>query len=376
MRNLRQFLAASALVTILSAGATAQDEGVLRALRLTRGKDNPRNSEGAFVRLQDGRVMFVYTHFTGGGGDHAKAHLAARFSADEGKTWTDKDITVVPNGGDMNVMSVSLLRLKGGEIALFYLRKNSLTDCRPCLRLSRDDGKTWSEPRPCIPDEEVGYYVLNNDRAVQLKSGRIVLPLALHNTPKQNKFDGRALILCTLSDDGGKTWRRSKDARKAKSPEGREVTLQEPGVVELKDGLLMQFCRTDAGRQYLSFSKDGGDAWEEFKPSDLISPLSPASIKRIPRTGDLLVVWNNHENIDAERKGKRTPFHAAVSRDDGKTWQKSKVIEDDPDGWYCYTAVEFVGEFVLLGHCAGDRKKDGGLAVTQITRFPLDWLYR
>ena len=55
--------------------------------------------------------------------------------------------------------------------------------------------------------------------------------------------------------------------------------------------------------------------------------------------------------------------------------EKIKTLEDDPGGWYCYTAVMFVGDGVLLGHCAGQRKT-GGLALTQITRFSLDWLYR
>jgi len=41
-------------------------------------------------------------------------------------------------------MSVSLLRLQNGEIALFYLLKNSEQDCRPVMRLSRDEGTTWS----------------------------------------------------------------------------------------------------------------------------------------------------------------------------------------------------------------------------------------
>ena len=382
-RSARRFgpaLAACTVAAILAAGAAAQEEGVQRALRLEPGKGNPRNSEGAFVRLKDGRVMFAYTHFTGGSGDHAQAHLAARFSADEGGTWTEKDAAVVPYEGGLNVMSVSLLRLKGGEIALFYLRKTSRTDCRPQLRLSRDEGKTWSEPRTCIPDAEIGYYVLNNDRAVQLKSGRmagrIVLPVAQHHGPGQSKYDSRATMLCYLSDDGGKTWRRSRDARRAKSPEGKEVMLQEPGVVELKDGRLMMFCRTDAGSQYVSFSADGGDGWEELKPSTLISPLSPASIKRIPKTGDLVAVWNDHANIDQKLKGKRTPLVAAVSKDDGKTWGKPKTIEGDPDGWYCYTAIEFVGDWVLLGHCAGDRRKGNGLATTQITRMKVDWVYR
>jgi photosystem II stability/assembly factor-like uncharacterized protein len=215
----------------------------------------------------------------------------------------------------------------------------------------------------------VGYNVLNNDRAVQLKSGRLVLPVALHNTPAQNKFDSRGVISCYLSDDNGKTWRQSKTRQ-----QGDKLTLQEPGVIELKEGRLMMFCRTPHGSQYVSYSQDQGDTWTAFEPSNIQSPQSPATIERIPQTGDLLMVWNNHDNVDEVYRGKRTPFHVAVSRDEGKTWEKIKTLEDDPNGWYCYTAMAFVGDHVLLGHCAGDRR-NGGLNTTQITRFSLDWLY-
>ncbi len=341
--------------------------GVDKSRLLPPGPDNPRNSEGDFIELKDGRVMFIYTHFTGGASDHAAAHLAARFSNDQGKNWTREDVVVLEREGNFNSMSVSLLRLKTGEIALFYLRKNSLTDCRPLMRISTDEAKTWSEPVLCI--SEIGYYVLNNDRAVQLKNGRLILPVSMHNNPEQNKFDGRGVISCFLSDDKGKTWRQSRTRQK-----GGGLTLQEPGVVELADGRLMMFCRTPHGSQYLSYSEDQGDTWSEFKPSNIISPQSPASIERIPKTGDLILVWNNHADVDPKYKGKRTPYNVAISRDEGKTWEKIKTLEDDLNGWYCYTAVEFVGDYVLFGHCAGDRRQ-GGLNTTQITRFSLDWLY-
>jgi hypothetical protein len=145
--------------------------------------------------------------------------------------------------------------------------------------------------------------------------------------------------------------------------------------MELKDGRLLMLCRTDLGCQYRSYSADGGNTWSPAEPTDIKSPVSPASVKRIPRTGDLLLVWNDHSRVDVARRGKRTPLTAAVSRDDGKTWGNGKVLEDDPDGWYCYTAIAFVGDRVLLGHCAGNRKT-GGLNRTQITVFTLDWLYR
>jgi sialidase-1 len=64
----------------------------------------------------------------------------------------------------------------------------------------------------------------------------------------------------------------------------------------------------------------------------------------------------------------------AISKDEGKTWINRKNLDDDPDGWYCYTAMEFVGDRVLLGHCAGNSKV-GRLNLTQITLFDVDWLY-
>jgi len=352
--------------------ATApRNDGVRRIRLLPPGRGNPRNSEGDFVQLKDGRLLFVYTHFTGGGADHSAAHLAGRFSSDGGKTWTKKDVVIVPNEGRQNVMSVSLLRLRSGAIALFYLRKNSLEDCRPYVRISKDEAKTWSQPRLCA--EPVGYYVLNNDRVVQLRGGRLVAPVSCHNHPGL-KWSSAGVISCCLSDDEGKTWRRSRTELNKRSQKKR-VVLQEPGVVELKDGRLMMFMRTTMGSQYLSFSTDGGETWSPARPSKILSPCSPASIERIPKTGDLLLVWNDHKDVDAAHRGKRTPFKVAVSRDGGKTWRNVKTLEDDPGGWYCYTAVEFVGQRVLLAHCAGQRKT-GGLNLTQITSFDVDWLYR
>jgi hypothetical protein len=320
------------------------------------GEGNPRNSEGDIIELKDGRLCLIYTCFTGGSGDHAAADLAMRISDDEGKTWSD-DRIVVQRPGGLNVMSVSLLRLANGQIVLFYLRKTSREDCRPLMCISKDEAATWSEPAVCITDQ-VGYYVLNNDRAVQLRSDRLILPVAWHQGPGRPR-DTAGIIMCYLSDDNGKTFRRSKDTFKGYAPDGRRITVQEPGVVELKDGRLMMFMRTNAGSQYISYSRDDGETWSKAHPSALISPLSPASIERIPWSGDLLCVWNDHSGLHNYPKGRRTPLCLAISKDEAKKWNKSEIIEDNPDGWYCYTAIAFVKNRALLSYCAGDRKIGG-----------------
>ena len=344
-------------------------EGVKQVLVLSPSEGNPRNSEGDFIRLEDGRLMFVYTHFTGSASDHGTAHLAGRFSLDNGLTWDEQDALVLPNEGGMNIMSVSLLRLQTGEIALFYLRKNSLADCRCYMRLSTDEARTWSEPTLCI--EPIGYFVVNNSRVVQLAGGRLVIPAARH-CEDGAEFSGRSAALCFLSDDAGKTWHASESVLEAPPDSGSG--LQEPGVIELKDGRLMMLCRTDLGCQYRSWSDDGGVTWTPAGPTDLLSTLSPASIARIPQTGDLLLVWNDHKNIAEDLKGKRTPLTIAVSQDEGQTWRHVKNIEEDPEGWFCYTAIDFADDRVLLAYCAGN-KTIGGLNRSRVVTFPVEWIY-
>jgi len=348
----------------------ALQEEVAKINLLPPGRGNPRNSEGDFLRLKDGIVMFVYTRFVGGASDDSPAELAARYSGDGGRTWTPNDLTVVPNEGGQNVMSVSLLRTGEDEIAIFYLRKNASDDCRMYLKRSSDEGRSWGEAELCMPDR--GYYVVNNDRVARLKGGRLVIPASLRCLPDgKGPFPGVAV--CYLSDDAGKTWRRGKG--ELRGPAESRSGLQEPLAVELKDGRLMMLCRTDLGSQYRSYSEDGGETWSAAEATDIRSPLSPASVARIPSTGDLLLVWNDHSDVDEKRKGKRTPFRVAVSRDEGRTWEKVKTLDDDPEGWYCYTAVEFVDGRVLLAHCAGDAKV-GRLSRTRITTFDVGWLYR
>ncbi|MCG6154780.1 sialidase family protein [Rubinisphaera margarita] len=366
---MKRFLPAVLLLLLLTAPVSAEV-----VLTLPPGEGNPRNSEGDFIQLEDGRLLFIYTRFTGGGSDHDKADLMSRESTDGGATWSTDDKLVVKNEGDMNVMSVSLLRLADGRIALFYLQKNSLADCRPIVRFSTDEAKTWSEPTETIPDSDNGYYVLNNDRVVQLKSGRLVLPLCLHNRPGWEKMDWQGQILCYFSDDSGKTWQASESLLKGTNRDGKRIVTQEPGVVELQDGRLLLWCRTNAGVQYQSYSSDGGNTWSGLKPMGLASPVSPASIEYIPGTDTLLAVWNNHDTLPPEERKLRTPLTMAVSSDEGRTWKIVENVRSAKDGWYCYTAITFADDYVLLGYVAGEQKPGQHLATTEISRFPVSQL--
>jgi Neuraminidase (sialidase) len=372
---LRPLLALLSLLVIGTAAPTdlrANDENTV-VLNLDPSKDNPRNSEGSFARLKSGRLIFYYTQFYGGAADESPARIVGIHSDDAGRTWSPPEV-VLENTAGNNVMSVSLLRLASGKLAFFYVLKNSWLDCRPSVRFSSDEGTTWSEPTLIVAAP--GYFVLNNDRVVQLSSGRLVVPVAFHRSrladPHSSKsFDGRAITMWYYSDDEGQTWQESASwwAIPARSGSG----LQEPGIVELADGKLFSWARTDQGAQFGFTSTDGGKNWTAPTPTEMKSPTSPASIKHLPNSPSLLAIFNDHSGRFPFPAKKRTPLVAAISMDNGQTWPKARLIEEDPDGWYCYTAIYFVDDAVLLAYCAGDSKV-GGLNRLRIRRIGLDWL--
>lgn len=342
-------------------------------LNVEPSKEHPRNSEGSFATLKSGRIIFCYSQFYGGAADESPARIVRIQSDDQGRTWTPP-VVVVENTGGNNVMSVSLLTLASGKLAMFYCVKNSWIDCRPHMRVSTDDGATWTEPKRIL--DAPGYFVMNNDRVIQTSKGRLVIPLAFHRSrgsdPKTSKsWDARAIAMWIYSDDEGATWQESGSwwALPVRSGSG----LQEPGVVENADGSLFSWCRTDQGAQYGFTSTDAGKTFTPPTATDMKSPNGPASIKRLPGSNDLLAVYNDHSGMFPFPPKKRNPYVAAISSDGGKTFPVRKLIENDPDGIYHYTAIHFVGDAVLLGYCAGDSKV-GALNRLRIRRIGLDWL--
>jgi len=87
------------------------------------------------------------------------------------------------------------------------------------------------------------------------------------------------------------------------------------------------------------------------------------------------MVWNNNNGSDPATMNHRTPLSVAISKDEGKTWGNIKNIEEDPEGWYCYTALYFLNpQNLILGHCAGNRIQKTGLLVTNLTSLNKEWL--
>ena len=92
---------------------------------------------------------------------------------------------------------------------------------------------------------------------------------------------------------------------------------------------------------------------------------------RIPSTGDLLLVWNNSPD-------KRFPLTSAISKDDGKTWQHIKNLDEDPAHTYAYTSIEFLKDRALFTYYAGPQQgvRGEGRWSLNLKAAPIDWFYK
>jgi sialidase-1 len=355
---------------------------------------NARNSEATFITLESGRIILAWSKFTSAdNSDFGAGVIAVKYSDDGGTTWAPSDRTIVRQEGTTNVMSPSLLRLQDGRIGLVYLRKDGLKNCVACFRYSTDELKTLSDP--VLISHEPGYYTVNNDRVIQLQGGRIIMPVSFcrYRGPSvlapgekpASFFAAPTIVFCWFSDDGGERWMESLTSYYRCSPSGHG--LEEPGIIELRDGRLWSWTRAgmmglggSGNRQWESFSDDQGQTWTEPRPSQFISPCSPMQVRRFPGSGHLIAVWNDHSNRfttlpPQEISWGRTPLVSAISEDDGATWKHHRLVEDAPDHGFCYPAIHFTGDAVLLSYNAGGASSRMCLDTQRVRRIPVSELY-
>jgi len=85
---------------------------------IIHSKDNPKNGEGAFLRLADSGILYAYTKY-----DLNGSSIVAIRSYDEGETWSEPTEIISRDTHNASVSSVSFLRMQNGDIGIFYMVK-------------------------------------------------------------------------------------------------------------------------------------------------------------------------------------------------------------------------------------------------------------
>ena len=317
--------------------------------------ENGRNSEGSFLRLPNGAILFAYSRYnTSAYGDGADCDVAAIYSYDEGESWSEpKIIARASQFGVGNIMSVSCLYQLSGEIGVYFLIKENEGNITFGRALSAD-GFAFTAER-CTINGPVSYYVVNNDRFTRFKDGRLAAPAAMHAYAGKNP-EGFGVSVVLVSEDDGRSFTTLPARLTFAAQDGYGVGMQEPGIYEHEDGVIRLWARTSAGHQYECYSRDGLRSFTAPAPSVFTSPTSP--LEMAEHDGVLYAVYNPVplDNFSKTTKAGwgRTPLVIRKSTDDGRTWGALHVIEDDPERGYCYPAMFFTADnAVLCAYCRG-----------------------
>lgn len=347
---------------ILTAGNGMSDplfENV-HAVPLPKGDYGYRGTNGDFVQLKDGSILYVYT----------QNGISGKISSDVGKTWSDPFIVVpaLKEPARGNICHPSLLRLPDGHLLLSYIYSTHPTTPyygHNYYRRSADEGKTWTDPFLMTP--QPGYAIVHNDRISLLPSGRI-LAMAEYKAYYPSEQDHSGYVAMSFfSDDNGTSWQASKN-----TVDMHPMEVQEADAVALKDGRILLFARTYSGHPVKAYSEDNGQTWSK---GEVIQELQMPSaglptVRRIPSTGDLLFIWISERCLDEQNPKieRRCALSSAISKDEGQTFTHIKNIMRDPQDDFGYQCVEFVGKDLTL---IGFHKRDG----LHVARIGVDWFY-
>jgi len=292
------------------------------------GEAGPYQAFPDAARLSNGDIVSVF--YSGYGhvslpkpGWKKGGRLCLVRSKDEGKTWSEPKIFF---DDEKDNRDPHITQLNDGTLICSFFSlmprpgENHTTEKRQTsgteIIMSHDNGETWdTTPRAIAP----GWFVSAPVR--QLKDGTCLL--GVYHTDKDTKERLGGVL---ISKDNGRTWGNVKEIGK-----GQNLPIDaETDVIELKDGRIFAALRSSDKTLHYAYSNDTGETWQPAVDSGFRGHAP--HLNRL-RTGEIIMT---HRLPD-------TSFH--VSRDDTKTWEGPYLI-DKVFGGYAAT-VELKDDSIL-----------------------------
>ncbi|NII29370.1 exo-alpha-sialidase [Pseudoflavitalea sp. X16] len=299
--------------------------------------------------------------------DEGPHHIVMRRSTDEGNSFSASVILVESKNGESWANPTVVEDQQTKEIFLFYALNDKNASTRVFYISSKDDGLNWS---PAIELSHLfeknthgwTFHLPGPGHGIQLRSQRLIVPVwhrrSISFPAKERKYG----VNCLYSDDHGKTWKAGGD-----TPVGE---LNESQIVEQKNGDVLLIGRTYSGLngvwQAAVVSKDGGINWSA--PIDYVAGLTgkvcDIGLARYSFRPDILLVSQPAD------PGKRKDLTIRMSRDGGKTWPISRLLEAGGATYSDLVVLRNKTIVCLYGHGGTEHMPQA----VSLARFNLTWL--
>ncbi len=290
--------------------------------------------------LPDGSIMAAYFAGTYEAAPDVDVYVAKRNAVG---LWT-RPSRISKEEGIAHWNPVLSIR-SNSDILLFYKVGFQIATWRTMVRVSRDGGAGWDEPRELVPGDIGGRGPVRN-KPIVLSDGAWLAGASLERGAIWTCFSDR-------SEDEGETWRRSADIalaeaqspspRAGSSPPLSSIAVSEqsflgrgviqPTLWESESGKVHMLMRSSEGYAYRSDSEDGGITWRDPYRTGVPNNNSAIDLIRLD-DGRLLAAHNPTGGNWAER----TPLVLSSSIDGGHTWIRELVL-DEGMGEFSYPAI-------------------------------------
>lgn len=272
-------------------------------------------------RMKDGSLICMF--LTGGATEPRNDNVvSASYSYDDGCTWTKP--VILFNHNCRGMWCTEIFNEDEYPFAAVYTYH---ADChyrelQTYCSESRDNGKTWSEPKS-FPGQLNGCSLR---QGITLSNGDVLFPLYWQETwgdfewTSSSMFGNSWKFCCGVGirHKGKKDWKRYGYLVNDEFP------LWEPNAVEVSPGHIIMYLRNRSGYLYYSESFDYGHTWTDAKKSDILNSDTKVTLLKVKNK---ILMINN-----AVATG-RTHLEISGS-DDGLDFTHICYIEDKESRWF------------------------------------------
>lgn len=209
-------------------------------------------------------------------------------------------------------------------VVMYYKLGKTIPQWKTMIVVSRDGGKSWSEPVELVPGDDTGGRGPVKNKPIRLTNGRLLAPASTEQ--------GAWRCFVDVFEQG--VWQKHPIPVK----EEDEVGMIQPTLWEQPAGCVHALMRSDRGCLYRSDSLDGGLTWCPAYPTAIPNNNSGVDCT-LTRNGTLVLVCNPV----GKNWGSRSPLSVLTSVDNGESFQKQLDLETEP-GEFSYPSVIAAGD--------------------------------